>query len=211
MTTYTLQDFLQSNWVKDGPKVRLAEFDLIQLQKLSETDRKQVELILLSRLKAGSDPRPLVALAEIGTDKAIEPLMSYRDEIRERTGSINRDGLLLQILNTIWRIAGNSDLVIADAIQLVHDGRFGNVRAEAAAFLGKFNNTESREALLIAIEDPLAMVRTQAATALLRQMQPSEDYSTLIQSLAVGAEERQSAIEQIRALILSRNSDSEQA
>lgn len=168
MSNSSLRDFLNSKFIKDNPRALDADFEFELLGRLNPEERRQAESILLSRLNAGHDPRALLALAEIGSERAIEPLLRYRERIRSESAALSRDGLILQATLALWRISRDPALVVPDLLALLREAQMGNARREAAVALADFARREVADGLLAALRDSLGMVREQAAMTLLQ-------------------------------------------
>lgn len=165
MVSDAVKSFLNSNIIKDNPRMRSADFDLSQYENLSESEHQQIESILLSKLHAGHDARVLIALAELGTARAIEPLQRYIERIRAE-GGISAEGLIYQACVALWRITRQPELVVPDFVALLHQARMGNARREVAVILAEIDAPEVRSALVSALDDPQGSVRKQVALSL---------------------------------------------
>lgn len=201
MTSPRVRQFLESNFIKDGPKVRNAEFDMTILHELSDEERQQVEAILLSRLNAGHDPRTLLALAEIGTERAVEPLRSYRERILSEASALIRDGLVLNASQVLFQITADAEELVPFAAEIIRSGRVGNARSEAINVLAGLDDPRVDSVLVGALGDALPMVRRRAAAALLERHGLNVEGHPLVDAMLNSkADERDAAIAQLRQL-----------
>jgi HEAT repeat protein len=169
MVSDAVRAFLNSNIVKDHPRMRSADFDFDEYAQLPEVEKQQIENILLSKLYAGHDARVLLALAELGTQKAIQPLNAFITRIRDEAG-ISSDGLIYQATVALMQVGAPDDDVIPHFISLLHHARMGNARREAAKMLANFDTPKVRNALAKALDDAQGLVRKEAAHSLMQIM-----------------------------------------
>jgi len=201
MTSPRVRQFLESNFIKDGPKVRDAEFDMTILHGLNDDERQQIQAILLSRLNAGHDPRTLLALAAIGTEQAVQPLRSYRERMLSEASALIRDGLVLNASQVLFQITADAEDLVPFAAEIIRSGRVGNARREAVNALADLNDPRIDGILVEALSDALSMVRRRAASVLLERRGLNVEGHPLVEAMMSGAlDERDAAIAQLRQL-----------
>ncbi len=147
---------------------------LYAIELLEKTRSDYAIKILIQSLKSRYDIRVVEALGEIGSNKAIEPLIQFFRDQSYFERSVRKD--VVRILGKI-----GSDKAIEILIQALKDEHY-EIRYEAAEALGKIGNDRAFEPLCKSFKDNHYTVREYVAEAL-RRIDNDKTIGFLMQAL----------------------------